>query len=225
MEKNQHPGNIQILHYSQGRPLDPEHQAHIGQCTACQKRVNALKQERAEFDEALRAEERLKELVERYRDTRKTEFSRFVRWAWVTGAVLILVVGSWVLLTFGRSDTTRTKGSLGANVYVKRGEEVVKADEGFLYRQGDKIRLGIVSPESVLVTVLVEQAGELEPIPNLTDVPVRPGKEKILPGSLFLACSRDTETLQLQVSRPKAAGGESTAKTFSRVMVFKCERP
>lgn len=225
MEKNQHPGNIQILHYSQGRSLDAEHQEHIGQCPVCQERVAVIKQESAEFNEALRAEEWIKELVERYRETRKTEFSRFVRWAWVTGAVLVLIVGSWVLLTFGRSGTTRTKGSLGANVYVKRGEEVVKADESFLYRQGDKIRLGIVSPDSVLVTVLVEQGGELEPIPDLTDVPVPPGKEKILPGSLFLACSRDTETLQLQISRPKGAGEKSGTETFSRVMVFKCERP
>ena len=225
MEQNQHPGNIQILHYSQGRPLDPDHQEHIGRCPACQERVAAIKQERSEFNDSLRAEERLKELVERYRDAQKTEFSRFVRWAWVAGAALILVVGSWVLLTFGRSDTSRIKGALGANVYVKRGEEVVKADESFLYRQGDKIRLGIVSPKSVLVTVLVEQAGGLEPIPDLTDVLVPPGKEKILPGSLFLACSRDTETLQLRVSRPKGAGGKSGTDTFSRVMVFKCEQP
>lgn len=224
MEKSQHPGNIQILHYTQGRPLEPEHQEHISQCAVCQERVAAVKRESEEFNESLRAEDRLRELVERYRETKKTEFSRFVRWSWVAGAALILVVGSWVLLTLGSSDGGRIKGSLGANVYVKRGEEVVKADESFLYRQGDKIRLGIVSPESVLVTVLVEQAGELEPIPDLTDVPVPPGKEKILPGSLFLACSRDTETLKLQVSRPKDAGGQRETEPFFRVMVFKCER-
>ena len=216
---------MQNLHFSQGRPLVEALGKHIEQCPACQERVTAIRQERSEFNAALRAEDQLKQLVERYNAPRKTEFARFVRWAWVAGVALLLIVGSYVLFSLGQSDTSRIKGSLGANVYVKRGAEVVKADENFLYRQGDKIRLGIVSPESVLVTVLVEQEGDLEPIPDLTDVPVSPGKEKILPGSLFLACSRNTETLQLRVSRAKAAGSKKGADTFSRVLVFKCEQP
>ena len=101
---------------------------------------------------------------------------------------------------------------------------MVQADEDFIYKKGYKVRLGVLSPAPIFVTVLVEREGGLSPISSLTDVAVSPGKEVILPGSLFLDCSHDTETLQLRFSRKRSVGSETDGGSYSRAIVFKCER-
>lgn len=223
MNQEQHPGEVALLNYSAGRPVEARTKAHIESCPECQKRIAALRRERSEFD-APEAEAQLEEYLHRHRQDRKIVLLRTFRWA-AAAAVLLLVAGVFTFLALRQPDGSRVKGSVSASVYVKRGEEVLRADDNFLYRSGDKIRLGILSPAPVLVTVLVEQEGGWSPIPDLTDVAVPPGKEKILPGSMSVSCSGETETIRLQVSKAKRVEGQTGESCDSRVIVFKCERP
>lgn len=212
-----------MLNYAAGLPVEAELREHIERCPVCREKVAAIRQEQSDFAAPGDAEEKLEEYLKKFHRGRKVYFRRTLGFA--TAAVFLLVAGVIVYVAFGQPGTSRLKGSVSANVYVKRGEEVVRADENFRYKKGDKIRLGILSPAPVLVTVLVEQEEGWSPIPDLTDVEVSPGKEKILPGSMFISCSKDTEAIRLRVSRAKQVEGQSGGKPDSRVIVFKCEQP
>jgi hypothetical protein len=223
MDPQRHPGEVALLNYSSGLPVEAELKEHIESCPACSEKVAALRREQLEFAPPKRAEEKLEEYLARLRRGRKIFYMRILGWA--SAAVFLLVAGVFTFMALRQPGTTRVKGSVSANVYVKRGEEVVRADEGFRYKKGDKIRLGILSPAPVLVTVLVEREGGWSPIPDLTDVAVPPGKEKILPGSMSISCSGEAETIRLRVSKAKRVEDRPGKEPDSRVIVFKCEQP
>jgi len=223
MSTQRHPGEATLLNYSAGLPVEAGLKEHIEGCPACSEKVAALRREQSEFAPPKKAEEKLEEYRARLRRGRRVFYTRVLGWA--SAAIVLVVAGVFTFMALRQPDTTRVKGSVSANVYVKRGEEVVRADEGFRYRKGDKIRLGILSPAPVLVTVLVEREDGWSPIPDLTDVAVPPGKEKILPGSMSISCSGETETIRLRVSKAKRVEDQPGGEPDSRVIVFKCEQP
>ena len=219
MSEARHPGGMQLLNHSLGLPIDEAILRHIQGCPVCRREVESLVQERASFDEHLQAELRFEDFQQRQRQAGAARGSGWLHWVPAVGAVLLLVIGLGVAW-FARPLASRLKGSVGINLYVKRDGQVVRVEQTFHYRRSDKIRLGILTPQPVRVTVLAEQAGGFEPIPDLADIPVQPGIERMLPGSLTLDCHRDSETLRIQF-REAAGGGEPD----TRVIVLECERP
>jgi hypothetical protein len=217
MEHNRHPSEIQLLNYSCDLPIDDRIREHIVGCPDCQKQIEQLQHQRARLEPFVQVEKKLDGFLERYRASKAGSPARLVRWAPAVGVVLLLVVGflAWHLLD--RRGTIRLKGSVNVNVYVKRDAQVVKAGDDFKYRAGDKIRLGVVSPRAVRVTVLAEKSGGMEPIGTLEDVEIPPGGETLLPGSLYLDCDRDAEVLQVRIQSP--------AVSDSRTIHLECERP
>jgi hypothetical protein len=226
MPSSSHPNEIQLLNYSTGMQLESDLESHIVQCSACQEKLELLEQEQSDLQASSVPDQTYTELLERYQHHQVGQSLLVKRWAlgFAAACALILVGAAMIFLT--RSDSPsngiRLKGEPGVKVYVKRGEQVREADAGFLYRQGDRLRLGIIVPESMVITVLAEEHGALAPISGLTGVVIAPHHEVVLPGSLLVECDAGVERLEIQFA---TAQGERDPKDMvkSKSIQLRCQ--
>jgi len=214
-----HPTDTQLLNHSMGLPIEETLSRHIVGCRACRHRLEQLAAERVALGRQLNARQRLAEHLDRRHAAGSPRRPAILRWLPVTGALLILTVGL-VFVFLDHSSTSRLKGAVGVQVYVKRDGQVLRADNTFRYRSSDRIRLGVLAPRPVRITVLALQPKGYSAVTGLENILVPAGEEKILPGSLSLDCGQGTETLRLRV-RDTA----SDVPARIRNLVMRCEKP
>jgi hypothetical protein len=194
MQQERHPGEVQLLNLSLGLPVDQALRTHIL--------------------------EELHRNLDRVRPSPRGFLRPLV---WAPAAVVLLMIG-FLLLVHDSQPTPapgiHLKGAMVVRVYVKRAEQTILAEGSFLFRPGDQIRLGIISPKPIFVSALTGHPASPTPIPNLTDVPVSEGQEVLLPGSFTLGCQEESETLLLH-----AASTRGAAAFDQRTIVLPCERP
>jgi len=222
MKEQFHPSDTQLVNYGMGLGLEQDLSRHIEGCAQCKQRLEQLETERQVFEKDLDARQRLAEILEHQGQAAASGRPVVLRWLPVACALLILVIGlAFVFFKESAPDSMpRIKGAPGVQVYVKRGGRVLQADEAFRYRASDRIRLGVLAPRPVRVTVLALQPAGYTAVEGLVDIPVPAGEETVLPGSLSLDCASGSETLRLSIR-----DATSDAPPSMRKLVLRCEQP
>jgi len=168
--------------------------SHVDGCYRCRVRIAALEAERVRFaDDAPRR--------------RRPASMPKLRPAIAVGAAFLAAAAAVVLVVGRRpapddppADTTRAKGSLRLEVYVKQGGQVLSA-RGALLHPGDAIRFAYAGVDGGYLAVLGRDgSGEVSryyPPGDRAAPATRAEEEEALPGSIVLDGSPGPETIYL----------------------------
>jgi hypothetical protein len=220
-----HPRDIQLLNYSQGLQIEKSLADHIQNCPTCQNKLLELEKEKNQINQMLRPQAVYSKFIEEHqakKQKRRSLITRLVPAGLIPLALVIALFFSSGKLK-DQAHYPSYKGSLSVQLYVKRNDKVIKADESIRVHPGDKIRLGVLSPEAVRITILAQQANKLQPIKKLTDIPIVAGQEQILPGSLLIDCEEDTEIIQVKIKPTLAKKEPNMPELQTKTILLTCE--
>ena len=159
---------------------------HLKSCLECNRKLEQLKKERAEFLQAHPFES----LGARARAKQKSIASQFAP-VYALAAMLALVVGlSLVLRPREREDTYRMKGATGIAMFVKAGEDRAEKRTRHVYYPGEYIQIEYSCAEAdKLILLSIDSAGAISmyyPTEGDTSVVVPKGQNMPLPNSILL---------------------------------------
>lgn len=167
--------------------------AHLVDCPHCGARAKALEAERIRF-------------AARERGRRRAAPTGVVRPAIAVGFGLLVAAAAVLLLVDRRDpgsppgDTTRAKGGLRLEVYVKKGDQVLPA-RGAVLRPGDAIRFAVAGVDGGYLAVLGRDGTGRVSVyypPGERAAPAsRAEEEEALPGSIVLDDAPGPETIAL----------------------------
>jgi len=106
-------------------------------------------------------------------------------------ALVLLAVAFWSPPPGPQEPVVRAKGSLGLNVFLKRGERVAEALSGDSFQAGDRLRFTLELPVAGHVLLVAQDAqGRLEPChpfgPGAASRPAQAGSTGPLEGAVEL---------------------------------------
>ena len=210
-----------------------EHRGHLDACPRCRERLALF--EAAGAQAAPEIERMLRIARARARSVEPDPPRRASWLSWrglaLAGAALVALALAWPLLrppppASAPSDelpgeTLRIKG-VSMRFFVQRGEEVVPGDPDQRFRTGDALRFVVSSdaPRHILL-VGVEASGHVSayhPFGGDRSVPLEPGIDVALPGSLVLDDSTSPEAFvglftdePLEIDRVRGAVADALA--------------
>ena len=166
--------------------------SHVAGCDRCRARVDALEAERARFADEAPPRRRAAPIGK-------------LRPAIAVGVGLLAAAAAVVVLVGRREPgvppgTTRAKGSLRLEVYVKQGDHVLPA-RGAVLRPGDAIRFAYAGVDAGYLAVLGRDGGGAVslyyPAADRAAPAAPAEEEQVLPGSIVLDDSPGPETIYL----------------------------
>jgi hypothetical protein len=156
--------------------------AHAESCPQCGSVLTSLEQQRHEFLERHPFEKIAPRLLQ---GPRRRSLLRLVPAA-VVGLLLLGVL--WY--AFRPGPAIRTKGDIALAFYVKKGEEAVMGQPGGIYRQNDRIQFAYSSgPHRYVFLVSLDDRGTVSNFNHRgaeTSIPIQPGSNRVLEGSIIL---------------------------------------
>lgn len=158
--------------------------AHADSCPQCGSLLTSLEKQRNEFLKRHPFEEIAPTLL-------KGRRRRPLYWlAPAAAAAALLLVAGILWFALSPEPTIRTKGDISLAFFVQKGGEAVPGQAGGIYRKNDRIQFAYSSgPNRYVFLVSLDDRGAVSNFNHQgaeTSVPIKPGTNRVLEGSIIL---------------------------------------